>query len=267
MATTTSSKKRRLDRDDLVAIFGQLGDVDSVELKLTVPAPDHLAVRQLGLDPLDGRIRAVVYFDTPNLALFRAGVVVRARRTQGDDDDTVVKLRPVAPLDLAPAFRNSPNLKVEMDVTRGSYLVSASLKGRRRKGAVDEVLGGERPLERLLSKEQRALLAEAAPAGTDWPDLVPLGPTFVVVIKGRPSGFAHKMTVEQWHYPGQVPVMELSTKAQPLDAGRLYTEVAEYLRDLGLRAAGSQEPKTRKALEFFARRLPAPSQAPLMPDG
>lgn len=267
MATTTSTKKRRLDRDDLVAMFQELGDVGSVELKLTVPAPDHLAVRQLGLDPLDGRIRAVVYFDTPDLALFRAGVVVRARRTQGGDDDTVVKLRPVVPRDLSPAVRESPNLKIEMDVTRGAYVVSASLKGQRRKGAVDEVLGGERSLERLLTKEQRALVADAAPAGTDWPDLVPLGPTFVVVVKGRPKGFAHKMTVEQWHYPGQVPLMELSTKAEPLDAGRLYTEAAEYLRGLGLRAAGTQEPKTRKALEFFARRLPDPPQAPVTPDG
>lgn len=267
MATTTPPKNRKLDRDDLLTIFGQLGDVGSVELKLTVPAPDHIAVRQLGLDPLEGRIRSVVYFDTPDLALFRAGVVVRGRRTQGDDDDTVVKLRPVVPRDLRPAVRESPNLKVEMDVTRGSFVVSASLKGQRRKGAVDEVLGGERRLERLLSKEQRALVTEAAPKGTDWPDLVPLGPTFVVVVKGRPSGFAHKVTVEQWHYPGQIPVIELSTKAPPLEAGRLYTEVAQYLRGLGLRAAGAQEPKTRKALEFFARRLPAPPDTPLMPDG
>lgn len=194
------------------------------------------------------------------------GSWVRGRRTQGDDD-TVVKLRPVVPRDLPTAVRTSPNLKVEMDVTRGSYLVSASLKGRRRKGAVDEVLGGERPLERLLTKEQRALIAEAAPKGIDWPDLAALGPVFVVVVKGSPSGFAHKVTVEQWHYPGQVPLMELSTKARPLDAGRLYTKVAQYLRGLGLRATGSQEPKTRKALEFFARRLPAPPHAQLMPGG
>ena len=154
-----------------------------------------------------------------------------------------------------------------MDVTRGSYVVSASLKGRRRKGAVNEVLGGERPLERLLSKEQRALIADAAPKQIGLADLVPLGPIFVVVIKGVPNGFAHKMTVEQWHRPGQVPLLELSTKAPPPDAGRLYTEAEEYLRGLGLRASGSQEPKTRKALEFFAGHLPDPSPAQLHPGG
>jgi hypothetical protein len=260
MATATPSRTRRLDRDDLLAIFRQLGDVDSVELKLTVPASEHLALRRLGLDPLEGRMRAVVYFDTPTLALFRAGIVVRGRRTKGDEDDTVVKLRPVVPRELPQPLRTSPNLKVEMDVTRGSYVVSASLKGRRRQGTLAEVLDGVRPVERLLTKEQRALFTEAAPEGIDWTDLVALGPIFVVVVKGSPKGLAHKVTVEQWHYPGQVPLVELSTKSAPLDAVQLYTEVAQYLRDLGLRAGGSQEPKTRKALEFFAHRLSPPSQ-------
>ena len=41
------------------------------------------AIAALGMDPLDARLRQVFFFDTPDLALDRAGVVVRARRTQG----------------------------------------------------------------------------------------------------------------------------------------------------------------------------------------
>jgi hypothetical protein len=48
----------------------------------------------LGVDPLEGQIRQVFFFDTPELALNAAGVVVRARRRQGEEADTVVKLRP-----------------------------------------------------------------------------------------------------------------------------------------------------------------------------
>jgi hypothetical protein len=40
------------------------------------------------------------FFDTPDLALNKAGVVVRARRVQGRSDDTVVKLRPIVPGEL-----------------------------------------------------------------------------------------------------------------------------------------------------------------------
>ena len=49
------------------------------------------------MDPLDAQIRQVFFFDTPDLALNQAGVVVRARRVQGKGDDSVVKLRPVVP--------------------------------------------------------------------------------------------------------------------------------------------------------------------------
>ena len=55
------------------------------------------ALQSLDVDPLDAQIRQVFFFDTPDLALNSAGVVVRARRVQGKGDDTVVKLRPVVP--------------------------------------------------------------------------------------------------------------------------------------------------------------------------
>ena len=37
----------------------------------------------LGLDPIAAQIRQVYFFETPDLALDRAGVVVRARRSAG----------------------------------------------------------------------------------------------------------------------------------------------------------------------------------------
>ena len=57
----------------------------------------------LGIDPLDAQIRQVFFFDTPDLGLDKAGLVVRARRTQGKGDDSVVKLRPVVPSELRAA--------------------------------------------------------------------------------------------------------------------------------------------------------------------
>ena len=57
--------------------------------------------RRSGLDALDAQIRQVVFFDTPDLALDKVGVVVRARRIQGRVGDSVIKLRPVDPEKLA----------------------------------------------------------------------------------------------------------------------------------------------------------------------
>ena len=104
---------------------------DSVELKLTVPETDHRsAIGALGLDPLDAQIRLVSFFDTPDLELNQLGLIVRARRVQGREDDTVVKLRPVVPADLPHHLRTSPGMFVELDAMPGGYVCSASMKAR-----------------------------------------------------------------------------------------------------------------------------------------
>jgi hypothetical protein len=246
-----------MDREQALEMLDKMAEVPSIELKMNIPADQRMALSGLGLDAMAGKLREVVFFDTPDLTLFHHGVVARARRTQGADDDTVVKLRPAEPRKLPPAVRSSKNLKVEMDVTRGSYVVSASLKGTRRAGAVREALAGDRPLERLFTKEQRSFFAEHAPAGVDWGDLVPLGPVLVVLLKFVPQELPNRTTIEQWHYPGQVPLVELSTKATPETVLQVFADGVRFVRGLGLSATGAQEPKTRKALEFFARTHPA----------
>src|SRR6476469_7553078 len=89
MATQTAAAPRRTRRRTPPALSGdQLGELigliktsDSVELKLTVPEENHRStIRSLGMDPLEAQIRQVVFFDTPDLDLDKAGVVVRARR-------------------------------------------------------------------------------------------------------------------------------------------------------------------------------------------
>src|SRR4051794_34774871 len=96
MATTEVAPT--LSDAQLRELLGVIQGADTVELKLTVPDEDRRStVMSLGMDPLDAQIRQVVFFDTRELALERAGVVVRARRSQGRADDSVVKLRPVVP--------------------------------------------------------------------------------------------------------------------------------------------------------------------------
>ena len=71
----------------------------------------------------------MVFFDTPDLSLSKAGVVVRARRVQGKGDDSVVKLRPVVPNELDKKFREAPGMTVEVDAMPGGYICSGALKG------------------------------------------------------------------------------------------------------------------------------------------
>ena len=129
------------------------------------------------------------FFDTPELTLNQAGVVVRARRVAGRGGDTVVKLRPVVPDELPDDLRQSGSVGVEVDAMPGGFVCSASMKGKATNDAVREAVAGERPLRKLFSKEQRAFFAANAPDGVDLDDLTVLGPTFVLKETIRPAGF------------------------------------------------------------------------------
>jgi hypothetical protein len=244
-----------LTGEQLLELVEKSAGMDSIELKMSVPDEQRMALADIGIDPMGAQIRQVFFFDTPALDLFKAGVVLRARRNQGEDDDTVVKLRPMDPAAVPKRVRISANFKLEMDVTRGGYVISGSMKGERAAGTVKEALSGERTIEKLFTKEQRAFFEEFAADCPGWSDVTALGPINVIKLKFAAPGLSKELTVEQWHYPGQIPSVELSTKTAPRDALGLAAEARRYLREHGLSAAGAQEPKTRKALEFLVGRL------------
>jgi hypothetical protein len=246
-----------LSDEQVIELLGLMKGADSVELKLSIPqSAQRSAFEALGLDPLGGQIRLVYFFDTPDLALEKAGVVVRARRVALKGDDSVVKLRPVAPDNVPERLRESPQCVVEVDAMPGGYVCSASLKGVPRT-AVEEAAGGRAPLRKLFSKEQRAFYAEHAPEGIDLDDLSLLGPIFVCKIKGTPGGLARKMVVELWLYPDGTRILELSTKCAPSEAFQVAAETRAFLSERGIEVGGNQTTKTRKALEFFSKQLQA----------
>jgi hypothetical protein len=99
--TATTDTAPRLSDEQAAELLALTRDCDSVELKLTVAEEQQRSTAiALGMDPLEAQLRLVAFFDTPDLALDRHGLVVRARRIQGKGDDSIVKLRPVDPNDL-----------------------------------------------------------------------------------------------------------------------------------------------------------------------
>jgi hypothetical protein len=254
MPKTTASAP--LLTPELEELLGLVGDADSLELKLTVPDEDRRsAVEALGIDALDARIRQVFFFDTPDLALDRAGVVVRARRTQGAPDDNVVKLRPVVPAQLPEALRARPEFVVEVDAMPGAFVCSGSFKGEA-KASVAEVAAGKQPIRKLFSKPQRAFFAEHAPDGVELDDLSVLGPVHAFKLKLTPKGLKHRLAVELWLYPDGTQILELSTKCAPGDWFKVATESRDFLAGAGLDLSAEQSTKTRTALEYFSGSAP-----------
>ena len=208
------------------------------------------------MDPLDGQVRQVFFLDTPELALFEQGVVARARRVQGKGDDSVVKLRPVVPAELPADLRKSPGFGVEVDAMPGGYVCSASMKGKPKADVRATISGGE-PLRKLFSKPQRAFYADHAPDGVGLDDLSVLGPIFVLKLKFSPKQLDRRLVAELWLYPDGSRVLELSTKCVPSEAFQVAAETRAFLADCGIEATGEQQPKTRKALDFFSAELAA----------
>jgi len=236
-------------------LLSLLRDADSAELKATIPRADHAPTLQaLQLDPLNAQIRQVFFFDTPDLQLDAAGVVVRARRVQGKGDDTVVKLRPVGPAELSPELRSHPDFGVEVDaMPHGKHVCSASFKGSTRKVRETVLAGG--PYRKLFTKPQRQFFTQHAPDGVELDELVVLGPIFVLKAKLSPAELGRRLVAELWLYPDGDRVLELSTKAPPAEAVQVGLEMREFLTDKGIEIGGEQQTKTRTALEYFSSHL------------
>jgi hypothetical protein len=239
--------------DELTLLLGLIKESDSVELKLTVPETDQRSgIAALELDPLEAQIRQVFFFDTPELALDKQGVVVRARRIQGKGDDSAVKLRPVVPAELPDDLRRSASFRVEVDALPGGYVCSAALKGALRPTDVRGAVAGELPLRKLFSKEQRAFFAAHVQEGIGLDDLTVLGPIFVLKLRFTPGDLERRLVAEVWLYPDGSRILELSTRCGTDEAFQVAAELRSFLTGRGIDLSGEQETKTRRALEYFA---------------
>jgi hypothetical protein len=259
----TANGNTRLTPKQLEEVFRLIGGADSVEIKLVVPMEAHRAAfKSLELDPIEAELRQVFFFDTPDLRLNRAGVVVRARRTQGGGGDTVIKLRPVDPSMIDQELRRSESFKVEVDVLPGGFVCSASSKGRCTASEVLDVASADAPARSLFSAEQRAFYMRHAPAGTKLDALVPFGPTFVLKTRVRPRSFDRRLTVEMWLFPDGSRSVEVSTKSEPGEAFEVAAALRNYLGKAGIPIIGDQQTKTRSAIEFFRAEMKPRPAAP-----
>jgi len=254
--TATAKRPRPMTDADLNRLLELTKDADGVELKLTILEQEvRSTVTELGMDPLAAQIRQVYFFDTPDLRLDAHGVVVRARRIQGKDDDCVVKLRPVVPAELPADLRENPDLTVEVDAMPGGYVCSAALKGRPAPGAVLAAVAGDRPLRKLFSRPQRDFYAAHAPDGLALDELTTLGPITLLKLKFAAADIGRRMVAELWFYPNSTRILELSTKCTSAEAFQAAAETRAWLAARGVDLTGAQQTKTRAALTYFSRAL------------
>jgi len=240
---------------------GDLGRLDpaiqKVEFKITVLSGEEAKVQAL-LQKEGGQPqrRKVYFYDTKDLALYGKDLVLRARVTQGDDDDSTVKLRPVDLADDEASWRQIDGIRIELDVVGDKQVPSAKLDGEPDRGEVEAVEAKQRPVGSVFSGKQEQLIADYAPDGISLNELEVLGP-----VDARkwdlddPDGFPHTLSVEEWSLPDATRFIELSFKVSADEATDAQTAFRALLIGLEVDVAGDQTPKTPRVLKYFADRL------------
>jgi hypothetical protein len=226
--------------------------IGAIEIKITARAADENAVRAaLDAADIEPQARQIWFYDTPELDLFEAGLVLRARRISGGADDSTVKLRPVEPETIAAHWKKTPGFEIELDLVGADAICSAKLSVDQSRGEIDDVASGRRPIRSLFSKQQERLIAEYRPDGVRWADLSAFGPVAVRKWQFTPRDFDYEATVEEWVLPDQSDLVEISIKAAPGEAAVASEGFMDQLRRRGLDTEGDQLTKTRSALRYF----------------
>lgn len=229
--------------------------IQKLEFKVTVLPPEEPNVqaelRRVGVDPVR---RKVYFYDTPELALFDRDLVLRARVTEGDDDDTTVKLRPLPLPDIPGRWSATDGVRIELDVVGEKQVPSAKLDGEPDRGEIEQVEHGVLKPSKLFTKAQEALVADELPSTTSLDDLAVLGPVDARKWDLPLATFPHKLSVEQWSLPGGPHFVELSFKVAPDEAESAERAFHSLLDRLEIGHEGDPEPKTPRVLRFFAER-------------
>jgi hypothetical protein len=212
-------------------------------------------------------VRAVAFFDTASLALFRGDlshhkglkVILRARtRKNKKMGITTVKLRAMERLPDGLQSDESGRAKREFDYAFGrSVLDSYSLDDEVDASEAEKVFQQQRAISKIFSKAQEDLLDEMLKPDLDWASLRIFGPVEGVrVWEDVPvDGFDLLLNIEIWELPPSAEnsantLLEVSTRASFAES---ITKTIELLKIL---QANQLEPiksgtKTQIVLEHF----------------
>jgi len=229
-----------------------------VELKVTLPPDQTDRAREvLELRPEEAERRAIWFFDSPSLTLLEAGIVLRVRTVEDDEDDSTVKIRPLAATEVDPSWRGLDGFKCEIDRLPDRAVSSCSLTAPRPEGLMDAIFRGSARAGALFTFEQQSFLAPYWPEDEDEIWLLGLGPTDARVWGLESQELDRKIKVELWTLADGHVVLEVSTKVDASEADAAEADLVDYLARRGLTVADTQETKTRAAMEAQLAALAA----------
>ncbi|MDO8806250.1 MAG: hypothetical protein Q7R35_17680 [Elusimicrobiota bacterium] len=229
-----------------VAAFAAGAPAAPVEYKALVDVGSWPAVMKAYGPGLPVKEIEIYFYDTPGLALYQRGLVLRARTGKKRGDSTV-KMRPAPPA-LPPGVSAARGFKCEYDSGPAASVYSCSLTSRQENGKIAAAAAGGAKAGKLFSGPQKAWAG-----GVDWDKLRALGPVKSSSWEAASPGLK-TLSFERWDLPGGPSFLEVSFRAP----GRAEAEegiktLHAELQRLGVKLAEGQSSKTRAAMDFFSK--------------
>jgi hypothetical protein len=241
-------------------LAAQLAGVDDVEIKATIPeAQIDLGLRRFKLTEANKNQRYVYFFDTPQLELFNAGLIARARRVPGGTHDTTIKVRPVKPDSVPAKWTKYRGFKIEADMSEKGVVPSASFTMPVQKGAIKRAVVDGGKVRRLFTGEQQDFFKEMAAKGLSLDNVHVMGPIDVWRWKVVDPGLPWPATVEYWQLDNGERTLEASIKVSTVQAAAGSGGFLAFLAEIGAERDRGEEAKTRWALTYFARQYVQPA--------
>ena len=166
------------------------------------------------------------------------------------------------PTKLSPTLRKNPSFGVEVDAMPGRLRVLGIDEGTVGPLEVREVLLGDKPIKKLFSKEQRAVLRRARARGPRHERPVDPRADHRVQAQVEARGLPPEDRRRALELPRRVAhpraVDEVPARRGVPGRGR---EPRRFSASKGIETSGEQTTKTRTALEFFASELKSLGQS------
>ncbi len=236
---------------------------DAIEIKATIPQRQIKgALKRYKLTQHNDDERLVYFFDTPDLKLLAAGVIVRARRVIGGRDNGTIKFRPVQAEKVGKGWHRFPDFKIEVDASEKGFVKSASFSMPVRKGLIKRVVTRDEDTASLFTKPQEKFLREMGGARIDFTTLRVMGPLKAQRWDFEDPACPWPITAELWRREDGARLMEVSVKARAAQAAAVMAGFMAFLAESGAERDSGQLAKTRWALDYYAAQYRKPSAAP-----
>jgi hypothetical protein len=192
--------------------------------------------KQLGADVVKSKRRYLYYLDTKERALYRSGVILRARGESGEAVEMTVKLT-TQPASVPKEFRDEKGFKCEADYRARNVSVHCSLeKEKASQKDLKEVLNGKAEASSLFTKSQLRYL-EAFRVKIPWREIKAVGP--IDDIKWEMDTSAGALDMEYLTAPSGAKLLEISAKEDEASPGK-FQRLTSALSSRGVRFCPKQ---------------------------